>query len=134
MLHRRQIWVNNRTQRLTIISVIDNISRKVDMFFMSKNQKVKVLALLKAVGNPVRLDILRFLISGEQCVCNIFDHLGLSQNLVSHHLGILRKNNLIMARKNGRWVHYSINPKEFSCLKDFVCCFSFIKNNKSFNC
>lgn len=95
---------------------------------------VEILALLKALGNPIRLDILHFLVAGEQCVCNIFDHLDLPQNLVSHHLGILRKNNLITARKDGKWVHYSINHKIFSRLRDFADNFSSARNNKSSNC
>lgn len=101
---------------------------------MAKDQDTEILAILKALANPIRLDILSFLISGEQCVCNIFDHLSLSQNLVSHHLAILRKNNLIMARKDGKWVHYSINHKNLSRLRDFVGNFSSVKNSESSNC
>ena len=104
------------------------------MFIMTKGRDTEILALLKALGNPIRLDILNLLVSKEQCVCNIFDHLDLPQNLVSHHLGILRKNNLITAKKDGKWVHYSINHKIFAGLKDFSEDFLSAKNNKSSNC
>jgi ArsR family transcriptional regulator len=119
---------------LTAVFPPDNISKKFDMSIIIKDQKAETLVLLKALGNPIRLGILDFLISGEQCVCKIFDHLNLSQNLVFHHLGILRKNNLIKARKDGKWVHYSINPKNFYLLKNFANNFSSAKKNKLFNC
>lgn len=84
------------------------------------NKKFKVLSLtLKATSNNARLQILSYLSSGEKCVCKIFEHLKLPQNLVSHHLGVLRRNNLITARKDGKWVYYSINPKAFHDVKSF---------------
>lgn len=98
------------------------------MLFMIKDKNI--LSLLKAIGNPIRLDILSFLISGEECVCNIFVHLDLPQNLVSHHLGILRKSYLIKARKNGKWVHYSLNISKFEFLKEIIAKFSVVKKNK----
>lgn len=76
-------------------------------------------AQLKAVSSSNRLQILSYLISGEKCVCKIFEHLDLPQNLVSHHLAVLRKNNLIIARKDGKWVYYSINQQTFSEVKLF---------------
>lgn len=101
------------------------------MLFMANSPIKTILPLLKALGNPVRLDILRLLIAGEQCVCAIFAHLDLPQNLVSHHLGILRKNHFIHARKEGKWVHYSLNPEQFLALKGFVEAFSTPNNLKT---
>ncbi|MCX6737477.1 MAG: metalloregulator ArsR/SmtB family transcription factor, partial [Candidatus Parcubacteria bacterium] len=46
--------------------------------------------LLKAVADENRLQILQMLQSGEKCVCEIWKHLGLSQNLISHHLKVLK--------------------------------------------
>jgi len=87
-----------------------------------------VLLLLKALGNPVRLNILHFLVSGEKCVCKIFAQLQLPQNLVSHHLGILRKNRLITCRKDGKWVLYSLNTGCIVRLLGYIESFSAIKN------
>ena len=95
-----------------------------------KNSTKTILPLIKAIGNPVRLDILNFLSGNEECVCNIFDHLDLPQNLVSHHLGILRESGLIEARKDGKWVHYSLNTQKFENLKSFMAEFATVKNIK----
>ncbi|MFA5831279.1 MAG: metalloregulator ArsR/SmtB family transcription factor [Candidatus Paceibacterota bacterium] len=74
----------------------------------------------KVLGGSERIKIIRYLSSGEKCVCGIFKHLKLPQNLVSYHLGELRKNNLIIARKEGKWVHYSLNGKSFGELRNFL--------------
>ena len=91
--------------------------------------KRKVISqLLKILGNPIRLDILQYLRGDEQCVCNIFDHLHLPQNLVSHHLAILRESGFIKARKDGKWVHYSLNHVRFTEVQDFIETLTSVKN------
>lgn len=81
----------------------------------------KIAQAFKVLGGSERIKIISYLSTGEKCVCGIFKHLKLSQNLVSYHLGELRKNNLITARKDGKWVHYSLNEKSFKELKTFLC-------------
>jgi len=54
-----------------------------------------------------RIKILRLLRGGELCVCEIERSLGIPQNLVSHHLRVLREAGLVSARKEGQFVHYS---------------------------
>lgn len=65
--------------------------------------------MLKALGEPQRFSIFTLLLNGERCVCDIEARMKLSQNLVSHHLRILREAGLIEFRKEGRWSYYSIN-------------------------
>jgi ArsR family transcriptional regulator len=74
----------------------------------------------KVLGGEERIKIILHLSTGEKCVCEILKHLQLPQNLVSYHLGELRKNDLILARKEGKWVHYSLNNKNFGELQDFL--------------
>lgn len=67
--------------------------------------------MFSALGNDIRFRIVEYLASEEKCVCRIFKKLDLPQNLVSHHLGILREKGLITDRKDGKWVYYSLNKK-----------------------
>jgi ArsR family transcriptional regulator, arsenate/arsenite/antimonite-responsive transcriptional repressor len=69
----------------------------------------RIQSLLKLMSEPNRLRIFALLASGERCVCEIEEGMQLPQNLVSHHLGVLRDAGFIRARRDGRWVHYSIN-------------------------
>ncbi len=83
-------------------------------------QNNKISEQFKVLGNETRLEIIKFLATGEKCVCNIYEHLKLAQNLVSHHLGVLRKSGLIIASKEGKWVHYSLNEAEIKNLEGLL--------------
>jgi ArsR family transcriptional regulator len=56
-----------------------------------------------------RLKILCLLKEGEKCVCDIWQCLKLPQNLVSHHLKVLKDFKLISAEKRGLKVFYKLN-------------------------
>jgi len=73
------------------------------------NVLINTAAFLRTVGDENRLRILCLLQKGELCVCDIWRHLDLAQNLTSHHLSVLKELNLITARKDGLKVFYSIN-------------------------
>lgn len=69
------------------------------------------LALLfKALGDENRLRILE-LVSQEEdiCACRILDEFNIAQPTLSHHMKILKDADLVNVRKQGRWMHYSIN-------------------------
>ena len=91
--------------------------------FCKTNQSTKQLSetvlFLKAVSDENRLKIICFLNKGEKCVCEIVDFLELPQNLVSHHLKILRNQNILISRKDGLNVFYSINQKNISNIINF---------------
>jgi ArsR family transcriptional regulator len=74
--------------------------------------KVENLArTLKKISEPNRLKILCLLKDGEKCVCDIWQCLKLPQNLVSHHLKVLKDLNLISSKKVGLKVFYKLNRK-----------------------
>lgn len=87
------------------------------MFMNHKN----IAEAFKVLGGSERIKIIRYLATGEKCVCDIYKHLKLPQNLVSYHLAALRKNDLIIARKEGKWIHYSLNKEGLKELKTFLC-------------
>lgn len=64
--------------------------------------------LFKALADQTRLRIVGLLLSGEICVCNIHESLGLPQPTVSRHLAYLRNAGLVVGRKEGLWVHYRL--------------------------
>src|SRR3954466_10151916 len=64
---------------------------------------------LKAFADPVRLRLLNLLSEDrEVCVCHLHEALGLRQPAVSRHLAYLRRNGLVVGRKEGLWVHYRL--------------------------
>jgi len=68
-------------------------------------------AIFKAFSDATRLRILYMLCDGEMCVCDIAGALGASQPKVSRHLAYLRKAGLVLPRKEGLWIHYSLRRK-----------------------
>jgi ArsR family transcriptional regulator len=64
--------------------------------------------LLKTLAAPVRLALLVELSSGQQCVHELVDTLGVSQPLVSQHLRVLRAARLVEAERRGREMVYRL--------------------------
>ena len=71
-------------------------------------------ALLRAVGDPVRLQVLRQLAQNEEMsVTTLVQALRVSQPLLSWHLGVLRRSGLVEMRREGRLVWYSLDDQAF---------------------
>lgn len=65
-------------------------------------------AVFYALSDPIRLEIVSFLRSGEKCVCEIVPHLSLVQPLVSRHLKILKDVGIVKCRKDGTKRMYAV--------------------------
>lgn len=76
---------------------------------------VAVEDVFKALGDPTRIRIVEMLAeNGEMCVCRIYERLRMSQPAVSHHLAALKHADLVRARREGQWIHYSLNRETLS--------------------
>ena len=90
--------------------------------------------MFRAFSDRTRLRLLNLLRSGETCVCDLVDVLGVSQPKVSRHLAYLRRAGLVVARREGVWMHYRLAPAqgEFhqSLLNCLTCCFQSVPELK----
>ena len=68
----------------------------------------EILEITKALADGNRLRALMALATGELCVCQIIELLGLAPSTVSKHMAILRQARLVEARKEGRWMYYRL--------------------------
>lgn len=73
---------------------------------MSNEQDI--VCIFKALGDENRIRILKMLHSGEKCACKLLEELNISQPTLSHHMKILCDSGLVIGRKEGKWMHYSI--------------------------
>lgn len=107
---------------LTISIVIDILWTMTNYNCCKKdNNEIPMLTdFLKVISEENRLKIICFLQPGEQCVCKIWQFLELPQNLISHHLKVLKDFDLLASRKEGLNVYYSINDKELSKYKGIL--------------
>lgn len=62
----------------------------------------------KALAHPMRIRILRMLESGERCVCELMDASSIEQSNLSQHLSVLKKQGILVSRKEGSKVIYRI--------------------------
>ena len=98
---------------------------------MKNNKKDTYFLILKTLGDIVRFDIVLLLASGPKCVCEIFEKLKLKQSIVSHHLRVLKENDLVEMSRDGKWVYYSLNRKKLAKLQEFIEKIIFAKETKS---
>ncbi len=69
----------------------------------------KQAIVFKAFCDENRLRILELLRTGEKCACMILEDLNIKQSTLSHHMKILCDAEIVSARKDGKWTHYSIS-------------------------
>jgi len=68
-------------------------------------------AFFAALSHEIRLRSLMLLESqGELCVCELTHAMDLAQPMISRHLALLREAGLVLDRRAGVWIYYTINP------------------------
>ena len=75
--------------------------------------------VIAAAGHPIRLAIIDFLKDGEQCVCDISEHVRAKRSNVSRHLGVLLKAGVVSQRKDGLKMMYALRTR---CVLNFMKC------------
>lgn len=66
----------------------------------------------KTLGHPVRIRVLELLSEREHAVAELLDAIGVEPAHLSQQLAVLRRSNLVVARREGSGVHYSLtNPQ-----------------------
>lgn len=80
----------------------------------------QTLQLLRALGEPIRLQVVQVLQHGERCVCDLTGDLDLAQSKLSFHLKVLKEAGLIHSRQEGRWIYYRLEPSALLLLRNWL--------------
>lgn len=80
----------------------------------------RLARVFHALSDATRLKIVERLLTGEQCVCNLMEPLGLGQSHLSFHMKTLKDAGLVTDRREGRWIHYSLNPGTLGEVQEFL--------------
>jgi len=86
---------------------------------LSREDAEGLAQLLKAVADPVRLQLLSIIASnpdGETCACDLTEPVGLSQPTVSHHLKVLTQAGILTREQRGTWAWFSVNPERLTAI------------------
>jgi len=76
-------------------------------------------AFLRTISDPNRLKIICVLRDGSKCVCEIVQIVGISNKLASHHLKQLKKIGLLVKKRKGNFIYYSLDRKNLKLYKSF---------------
>ncbi|MGM9575706.1 MAG: ArsR/SmtB family transcription factor [Oscillospiraceae bacterium] len=81
----------------------------------------KTVALIfKAFCDENRIRIIKMLRSGEKCACRLLEELNVTQPTLSHHMKILCDSGIVVGRKEGKWMHYSISAQGAKAAADIL--------------
>ncbi len=69
--------------------------------------------LLKAISDPLRMQIIEILKDGRKCASDIADQLPVTSATVSHHLSVLKDAGLISAVKEKNFIYYELSVSVF---------------------
>jgi ArsR family transcriptional regulator, arsenate/arsenite/antimonite-responsive transcriptional repressor len=85
---------------------------KTDIF---DEQTVRSSELLKALGHPARLSIVKYLLKEQRCICTLLvEELGLAQATISQHLKALKEADIIKGTIEGTSISYCLNPSTWA--------------------
>ena len=71
--------------------------------------------LLRALAHPLRMQLIAFIDkNGSVNVNRIYNTLQLEQSITSQHLRVLRQQNLVSTKREGKFIHYSVNYEQVS--------------------
>lgn len=89
---------------------------------LAAEDRRRLSAAFKALGDPTRMQIFRLIASQHApiCACDIVDRFAVSQPTVAHHTRILREAGLITATKVGIWAYYQADPHGLDLLSSLT--------------
>ncbi len=65
--------------------------------------------IMKALADETRVRIFHMLSKGELCACRILEAFNITQPTLSYHMRIMCECGLVVGRRDGVWMRYSIN-------------------------
>ena len=93
------------------------------------NRYAAIANVFKALSDPNRLMIVDMLSCGELCACRILERFHITQPTLSHHMKTLCDCGLVLWRKEGRWMYYSLDDTKVQQLNDFLALVTTSKEN-----
>lgn len=92
---------------------------------LTQDQVITLSETLHLMGETNRLNLLLACLDGPKSVSSLSEALQLSLPLTSHHLSLLRKARLLIAKRKGKYMYYQIFDEHVRCiLNDMVRHFS----------
>ena len=89
---------------------------------VDRNRAERIAEVAKALGDPVRLQLVDVLRkhAGKVCVCELTPLFDVAQPTVSHHLKVLRQAGVVDSERRGLWAYYYVRPERLEELSRWL--------------
>ena len=89
---------------------------------VERERAARIAELAKALGDPVRLQLVDVLRrhAGRVCVCELVPLFDISQPTLSHHLKRLREAGIVACERRGLWAYYYVLPDALAPLAGWL--------------
>src|SRR4026207_1966512 len=89
---------------------------------VERAEAVRIAAVAKALGDPIRLQLVDVLRkhAGKVCVCELVPLFDVSQPTLSHHLKKLREAGIVDSERRGLWAYYYVKPEALTPLASWL--------------
>ena len=87
-----------------------------------KYSYAEFIPVFKALADETRIKIVDMLSCGEMCACKILESFNITQPTLSYHMKILTDCGLVVGKRDGAWMIYSMKSESVEQLKDFWVC------------
>jgi len=75
---------------------------------MKTQQRYSLERLFRALADRTRLRLINLMADQEICVCYLVEVIDAPQPKISRHLAYLRRAGIVLARRDGKWMHYKL--------------------------
>lgn len=75
---------------------------------ISSDEIDRICKNLRVLANPTRLRIAYLLSKRDYCVCELVYKLEKKQNLISHHLAVMKQSGIVDSYKRSKWKYYRL--------------------------
>lgn len=98
-------------------TVIDEAAvRDIKEKMISDSEINSLSNLFKVLGDPTRARIVMALDNREVCVCDLSVALNMTKSAVSHQLAVLKANNIVRSRREGKHIYYSFDDDHITTI------------------
>ena len=84
---------------------------------------MNIANVFKVLSDPTRLRLFQILLTGVHCNCELGGIMGISANLISHHIHVLTDAGLVVSERSdrdARWIYYSVNEQKLDWLRQSI--------------
>ncbi len=105
----------------TMEKILSGIPEQCCTLDISGKNQERLVAMFKAIGNPIRFEIIKFLVTHPGCITgDIVKHLPVAQATVSQHLKVLKDAGFISGIIEGTSTCYQLDEKNIGWFRSIV--------------